>query len=423
MGLLKMIFEEICFRRLNFILGVAAIAIAAAFFIAGPTLIDGYQAETARLVDAEKKAANAELARLDDETRKTMRDMGFNLLVVHRDTNMADFWNDDFSTVDMPQEYVDRLAGARSITLVTHLVATLQKKIKWNKRRVLLVGHLKETPQAHRAKKTPMGYDIEPGTVYLGYELHGDHKADDEIEILGETFRVARLIREMGSKQDITLAMHLSDAQRLLDKKGKINQILALGCRCQGERLPKVRKELEAVLPDTKITEFRSIALARAEQRDLVAEQKTRALEAMEANRDRDQSRLEQAATVAIPLVILVCAAWIGFLAWSNVRERRGEIGIFRALGIGSFKIGGIFLGKAIAQGFLGAAIGLPVGFWLAQHLGVSRLELSAEELNLTGEVIACALLGAPLISAMASYLPTLTAVVQDPADILRELQ
>ncbi len=271
MNSIKLLLEEIKYRKTNFFLSVFAVTIAATLFVTGPTLIDGYGRDTRAQVETLETKNRAELAKLTDETRKLMRDMGFNLMIVHRDTNMADFWDKDFSTVDMPQDYVQRLADARSITLVTHIVATLQQKIEWENRKVLLVGYLPETVQAHRAKKPPMGYKVDPGTAFLGYELGRGRKVGDIIRVRDKELKVARLLREQGSKEDIMIAVHLGDAQEILDKDGRVNQILALGCKCAGERLPKVRTELETVLPETKITELRSMALARAEQRDLFA--------------------------------------------------------------------------------------------------------------------------------------------------------
>ena len=75
-----------------------------------------------------EKETAAELARLEDETRRLMRDMGFNLMIVPAQTNMSDFWAADFASATMPQEYIKRLAADRRLTLVTHLVATLQEK-------------------------------------------------------------------------------------------------------------------------------------------------------------------------------------------------------------------------------------------------------------------------------------------------------
>lgn len=440
---IKLVFKEISHRKSHFGLSLLAVTAAATLFVAGPTVIDGYRRETevrmaqlaartsAELSEVRKKT-EAELRYMEDETRKLMRDMGFNLMIVHRDTDMSDFWSSDFSTVEMPQEYVDRLAKARGLTLVTHLVATLQRKIDWNQRKVLVVGYLPETTQTHLGEKAPMGYNIEAGTVYLGHELGAARKVGETVDILGAQFRIARILREQGSKEDITIAMRLEDAQRILKKPGKINQILALGCRCAGERLPQIRKQLGAALPETRITEFRSIALARAEQRDLVKKERENMLAQMaadhksllaatETSRRNLQGKIESLVSIVTPLVIVACAFWVGLLSLANVRERRTEIGVFRALGVGSVKVGAIFLGKAALLGVLGGMIGFAVGFWLARILGVHVLDVASEQLAVQKDLIWWTVLGAPLLSAMASYLPTLTAIVQDPAAILCE--
>ena len=424
MKIIKLLLQEIRYRKTNFFLSVFAVTIAAALFVAGPTLIDGYGSDTRAQVQVLQEKNKAVLSGLADETRKLMRDMGFNLMIVHRDTNMADFWDKDFSTVDMPEDYVQRLADARSITLVTHLVATLQQKIDWKSenRKALLVGYLPETTQAHRARKAPMGYKIDPGAVFLGYELGRGKKEGDVVTVLGKEFKVGRILVEKGSKEDISIAMHLDDAQEILGKEGRVNQILALGCRCAGERLPKVRKQLEEVLPETRITEFRSMALARAEQRDLVDADSKKIEANLAAHRSGVLEKLEDLAAVTTPLVVLACAIWVGLLALANVRDRRGEIGIFRALGVRSIDIASLFLGKACLQGLIGGLVGFAVGYGLARSLGVAVLDITPERFAVAQDVLLWTVLGAPAVSAMASYLPTLLSVVEDPATILQEI-
>ncbi len=399
MNVFRLLLREIWHRKLHFTLSLLAVIVAATLFVTAPVLLEGHARKT-----------DEELAKLEDETRKLMRDMGFNLMIVHRDTDLGDFWSQNYIGVDMPQGYVQKLAEARELTLVTHIVATLQEKIKWQDRTVLLVGYLPEATQTHRKKKAPMGYNIERGTVYLGHELAGGRKPGDEVEVLGRKFRVARVLREQGSAEDISLAMHLDDAQELLEREERVNKILALGCRCAGERLPKVRKQLEAVLPETKITEFRSMALARAEQRDLV-----------EATANELQGKLEMLAVVTVPVVVLACAIWLGLLALSNVRERKMEIGVMRALGVGSGKVASLFIGKAVLLGLAGGVIGCLVGVWLGRFLGVQAFDAPAELFRASATVVVATTAGAPLVSAMASYLPTLLAVLQDPAVVLRE--
>ena len=422
MNTLKMLLAEIRYRKLNFLLSLFAVTVAATLFVAGPVLVDGYAKQTQLLLAESKEETADELARLKDRTRQLMRDIGFNLMIVHRDTNMADFWAADFSAEDMPEEYVDRLAHDRRLTLVTHLVATLQQKVTFNGRKVLLVGYLPEATQSHLRKKSPMGYQVEPGTVILGHELGVGQKPGETIDVLGRSLRIARILPEKGSKEDITLALHLDDAQAVLDKPDRINQIMALGCRCAGANLPNIRGQLGEVLPETRITEFNSIAVARAEQRDLVKAKQEKILSDLTASRSEVQGTMEALAGVITPVVVLACAVWVGLLALVNVRERRTEIGVLRAIGKRSSKIAALFLGKAVLLGLMGAIIGFVLGSAMAQLLGTRVLGVAPELFDVHYWVLSGVLVGAPLLSALASYLPTLSALLQDPAVVLQDV-
>ncbi len=403
MSTFKLLLAEIRFRKLNFLSALLAVVAAATLFVAGPVLIDGYARET-----------DAYGAQSEDEARKVGLKLGFNLMIMHKDANMADFWAEDFVSKDLPQHYVDELAKSPLLKHVRHLQATLQQKIEWRKRKVLLVGYLRETPQTHFKFKKPLGFLVKPGEAFLGYELwnSAEIKVGDKIEILGREFTVAKTRPETGSKKDIEIAVNLSDAQLILGKPDRVSQILAIGCKCDSERLPTIRKELAAVLPDTKITEFVTKAQARAEQRELVAR-----------NRKNIQSTMENLAAVITPLVVLVCGAWIGLLAFSNVRERRTEIGLLRALGKSSPFIAGLFLGRALLLGLFGGGLGFLLGSFVARQVGVhaAKLNVNAAYFSPAYDMLLWSLLGAPLICVVASYLPTIRAIFQDPAVVLRD--
>ncbi|MHC4403680.1 MAG: ABC transporter permease [Planctomycetota bacterium] len=460
MSTLKLLLAEIRYRKVNFVLSLLAVTVAVTLFVAAPLVIDGYSRQTDALLanmEEETRQETAKLeeeirqrtAELEDKTRQTMRDMGFNLLIVAKETDMSDFWSDDFAKHTMPQEYIERLANAPSLTKVTHLVATLQEKIDWQQgdiaRKVILAGHLPETPQSHKPqtefakrmaklkpKKVPMGENIEPGTLYLGYELGAGLKEGDTVEVRGESFRVARIEPEKGSKDDITIEMHLSDAQRILKKPERINQILALECKCQVGDLPEIRRQLEGVLPEARVTEHGSIAFARAKQRDDVAragamqvqqvkDAGAKARDDMKNNRQTQQERMEWLARGSTSLVVVACGVWVGLLALLNVRERRTEIGILRALGKRSGTIAGLFLGKAVLLGVLGAAVGFGLGTVLANGLAESVFGVQLGSFAVRYDALLFALSGAPLLSAAASYPPTMLALKQDPAVVLKD--
>jgi putative ABC transport system permease protein len=449
MNTLNLIFAELRFRAVNTLLCLLAVIVAAALFVIGPALIAGYAADTNRELtqleqDAQrlqteteqrKTASEKVLADLDKQTTRIMRDLGVNLRIVHKDTNMGDLYT-NFVAVDFPEDYVHRLADAPSIENIVHVVATLQQRIKWNDRTVLLVGTLPVLTVSQKNEEKPhMIKNVAAGTVLVGHELSKGLKAGDSIDVNGHSFRIAQIMPEYGGLQDVQLVMHLQDAQRVLDKPGMINQILALNCKCKGDRISVIRAEVEGVLPDTQVTEQTTQATAREMQRDLVEATYKSEIDKLEENlasvrthRDRQsETRLRHQAILAnligivTPGVVIASAIFVALMMWLNVRERRPEIGVWRALGKGSVTIAGLFLGKAVLVGLLGGMLGAGVGYLAAPWIGHLTLDLNRELFAVQSAVLIAVVLGAPLVAAMASYLPALSAITQDPAIVLMD--
>ncbi len=449
MNTLRLLLAEIGYRKVNFALALLAVTVAVALFVAGPLLVDAHSRQTQaelsaletrvsesarRLAEAEQQSA-AELAALEDQTRMVMRDLGFNLMLVHRDTDVVQFLANKLPTIDMPQEYVHRLAKDPRLTLVTHLVGTLRARVPFEGREVYVSGYLPEVPQSHMKHETPMGYKVDPGTVILGYQLGKGRRPGETIRVRDKDFRLVETLPEQGTEEDSTISMNLNDAQTLLDKPDQVNLILALECKCTEGMLPEIRKQIGRTLPEVQALRDTSKAVARSRQRALVNEkhrqivaqqkealaERQRTMEETAARRLKVQGLMEALVSVVTPLVLLVSGVWVGLLAMANVRERRYEIGLLRALGKGSLMIGSLFLGKAALLGLLGGGLGFALGTAVAAGLGPRFLELAAPEVAIRHDMLLAALLGAPLVAAIASYLPTLWALLQDPATALRE--
>jgi len=419
MSFWNLLFAEIRFRAINFVNIVLAITVAATLFVAGPTLVAGYANDTRIRLETFEEETSKELAAMDKKTKRAMRDLGFNLLIVHKDTNMADF-HTDFKTVDMPQAYIDKLANSPDITYIRHLVASLQQRYTWNDRKVLLAGILPESHQSHLEDKPPMGYVIKPGTAILGHEIGLGHQVGETIDIGGNKFEIAKILPEMTTKEDIMLAMHLSDAQRVLGKPGMISQIMALSCKCKLERLSKIRPQLLAVLPNTKISEFATQAIARAEQRDLVAKNKKTVMAGLKKARTDVSGTMTALVSILVPLVVFASGTFVALMTWLNVRERRQEIGVLRALGKGGPYIAMLFISKSVVLGLLGGVVGTGLGYLLASQIG-SSLEVAQSFFQVDTVLVVATILGAPAIAVMATYLPMLIALQQDPAVVLQD--
>ena len=376
-----LIFKEIIHRKLNFLLSLLAIVTAVALFVSFFTTGQASRRETTRL----------------------MRDIGFNLRIIPRETDMNRFLSTGLSEHTMPEEYVYRFETQENI-YYNHLTAILHKKIMWNNMEIVLTGMAPREVAPPDKKKSPMIFVIKQGTVHVGSVLADslDIQKGDKIELLGKSFIVARRLPETGTIDDIRIYALLRDVQDILNMEGQINEIKALECLCFAsgvDRLTALREYLEKLLPEAKVVEIKSIADAREKQRLMV----------------------DKYFAFIVPFALVVCAAWIGVLAMMNVRERRHEIGIMRAIGYGSGKIVVLFLGKAIVIGVIGAAIGFGVGTGLALVLGVDIFKVTAKMIKPAYDMLIWSIIAAPAFAAVSSFIPTMIAVTQDPAVTLRE--
>lgn len=398
----RLVAREILYRKVNFLLGVVSVLVAVGCLVGELSLLRAHDLRT-----------QARMAKLNDEMRKEMKKLGFNVLILPKDQNLADLYATDYASKYMPESYAKTLADSRTMT-VRHLLPSLRQKIQWHEqgnRIAILIGVRGEVPLLHRSPKQPILYPVPPGTVILGYQLHASLglETGGKVSILGKEFEVHKCNPERGSKDDIALWVNLAEAQTLLDKEGKINEIMALKCHCVGVGIPDIRQEIQRILPDTQVVEFATKAMARAKARDAtaVAAQATRAA-------------MERFASWLVPLVTLGAIVWIGFLAFANVRERRQEIGILRAIGVGARRVFLVFLAKALLFGVVGAGLGYLAGMavgWLWSDVAGSEGYAALFNPVLLLGVLAVA----PLLAALASWVPALLAAQQDPAVILRD--
>jgi len=424
MNLYRLVFREILHRKLSFALGVISAAVAVGGLVAALAILQKHDARTEQIITAKEAETRQQMAKLEDDYRKLMLKMGFNVMILPKDQNLSDLYADDFASKYMPEEYATRLARSRVVT-INHLLPSLQQKVKWPEyeRTVLLMGVRGEV-YVQSPQQKPLLAMVATGTMILGHELARSLplKVGDSTKLMGRGFTVAKVNPERGNKDDITVWINLPEAQELLDKRGLINGILALDCTCDTvDRLSRIRAEIARILPDTQIIEYASQALTRAEARQRAATEAQAAIQREKEGRSKLRGEREALVAVLVPVAVVGSAIWIGLLALANVRDRRGEIGILRALGLRSRQILQIFLGKAVIIGLGGACLGYMVGrsvstLW-RDAPGAPPIHMAFIDPRL----LLLVLVAAPLLAALASWLPAITAAHQDPAEVLRE--
>ncbi len=383
MNVFLLILREMWHRKWNALLAILAVAAAVALYVG--FAMTGAAAER--------------------ETVILMRDLGYNLRIIPRDTDETAFYERGYAVETIPSEYVQRFAGEQGISY-RHLRATLKQRIRVGDTDVLLTGVTTEVHPAG-AKEQPMAqaYDVPAGHVVAGYHVARrlGLREGGTVEVGGQPFAVDRCLLESGTEEDVTLYGNLADVQRILGKQGRINEIQALECLCLNpniDTLDALRKQLEDIMPEAKVIKMRDIAQARQRQRFVT------------------QSHL----AFTLNFAVAGCGLWIAVLALLNVRERRAEIGVLRAVGYNSGRIAALFLGRAIVLGVLGAILGFAGGTLLSLRIGPGMFQVTADAIEPMYGLLLNVVAAAPVFAAACTLAPAAMAVMQDPARILRDV-
>ena len=382
MQLWTQIICEVGFRKLNAFFSVLGLTLAVIIVVASQLIAESDERET----------------------RRVTRDMGFNLRLIPAETDLGQFYRDGFSRFAMDATTLDRLATQLTNNVsFNHLVGSLRRGYTINGQSILLVG-LSKTYVAPGQGKKPMGFVIKTNTIHIGSEIARVQVKNkgDTMQVGVQQFQISNDPIETGTSDDITIFARLEDVQSILGLSGKINEIEAIDCLCltaDEDPLAILRKEIGDILPDVQVVHKQKLADARAKQR---------------------QTR-EKVNAVVLPSVLLASAVWVALLAVFNVRDRRQEIGILRALGKSGWRIAGLFLGKAVLLGFVAAGFGVVFGMWAVLEFGPSLFPVTKKAIQVNPLLAFQLVFATPLFAAFASFIPAMLAVSHDPAETLRE--
>lgn len=336
------------------------------------------------------------------ETIRLMRDLGYNLRIVPKGTDMAGFWERGYSDRSLPSDCVGRFVSRPELSY-NHLIAMLHQRIEWQGMSVLLTGLATEVSPRGK-KKTPMIFTVARGTLHVGHtvaERLGLAKGQ-AVTLRGRSYRIEATLAEAGTADDTRIYCQLADAQAILGMRDQINEIQALECHCADpaiDTLPKLREQLETIIPEGTVLRELDIAVSRKRTRQM-------------------NSRF------AAVFVSVGCGAAAFFLAMMfvlNVNQRRREIGTLRALGYQSRRIAALFLGKAALLGLVGAVLGFVLGTVGTLAVGPAVFSTAIGQVKTEWWLLPIFLLGTPLFAMLAALVATVLAVTHDPAVTLRE--
>lgn len=385
MNPIKLVFKELFYRKVSSLIILVTVIAASTVSVSIYTL---------------SKAS-------ENETRKIMREQGLNLYIFPKGTNLIDFYSVN-NTPTFPEDYIDTLAESKTFDAVRHLTGILQLKYpNWidpngSKHQIVVMGYKDEAMQRFLSKQETMGFDVEKGTVHVGALLSVNIPEGEKFKIVGNDgepyeFEIAKRLDEGKGMLDQGVAFHLADLQQILNMKGKINKIEALGCVCHDGRINNARSQVQNIFSDLEVTEVSSIADARENQRLM----------------------MNKYGSFIIPFIVMISMLISALLFYANVNNRKYEIGIMKAMGKSKLFVLLIILLKAFIIGFLGSIVGFFTGSLIAEYFGKEIFRFTALSIKPLWNLFGYSVLIFPVLWMLASWIPALLATQIDAAKTL----
>ena len=354
--------------------------------------------------------------------------LGANILLLPQSVSLHDYYAADMSGKTLPEEHATKLALAnlegvesispklcvptelagRSVTLTGILPQSeFEAKAAWQTVALFSNKHVgckkacrpfaKKDAAPESLVTTRVIHELQDNEALVGSdvaELSGV-KLGERITLLGESFNVSAVLPPTGTVDDSRVFAHLHTVQRLSNAGEVVNVIEVMGC-CEdaaGSLVPR----LGEVFPDAKVVTIAHVVKTQVDVNRLMG-------------------RLSY---LFLGILTLIGGASVAGAMFSNVSERRREIGTMMALGASPGFVARLILGKAVIVGLVGGALGYLGGTSLAYWLGPQLAGIAVQPMPSLAALSAGL---AVIVSVGASYWPAIRAARLDPCLCFREV-
>ena len=219
------------------------------------------------------------------------------------------------------------------------------------------------------------------------------------VNIAGRVMTVQGVLKPTGSQDDQLLFASLPSAQRLLGKDGRVSMV-EVAALCGGCPIEDMVRQISAALPGAKVMAIQQVVKGRMET----------------------LMQFKKFSFGISVIVILIGSLVVLVTMTGSVRERKEEIGIFRAIGFRKRHVMRIILIEATLISVCAGVIGYVTG------MGATKLAffLFAEDPSMAlpwNFPLAAGAMGMALaVGLAASVYPALAAARMDPNDALKAI-
>jgi putative ABC transport system permease protein len=344
---------------------------------------------------------------LGHEISHKLEKYGANILVTPRSEQLALSYEGlslggfAIETRELDQAAVARIRAIKNSANLAAVGPVVLGPVEARGRKALLAGVDFQAARLLKPWWSPRGALPGPEQVLAGSEaarLMG-LAPGQAVELGGRRLTVSGVLQPTGSQDDALLFTHLATAQAVLGKEGLISMV-EVAALCKDCPVEEMVAQIGRALPGAKVTAIQSVVQGRLET----------------------LAQLKHFSLGLAGLVALVGSLVVLVTMMASVKERTGEIGIFRAIGFRRSHVMRVVLLEAALVSLAAGAAG-----WLA-GLAAGRAALgwfsSGGEVSfsLDPALAAAAVAMALVVGVGASVYPALAAARLDPHQALRTL-
>ena len=344
---------------------------------------------------------------MNRDIQQKLEEYGANILILPKTENLSLTYGGlslggvSFEMQEIQQADLGRVKTIKNAANVAAMGPTVLGAVKVSDRKVLLAG---VDFQATKILKpwwkvggaVPGEYD-----VLLGAEAARilNLNASDHLKINGSNLQVSGILEPTGSQDDQLVFAQLDTAQSLLHKEGRVSMV-EVAALCTACPIEAMVSQISRALPGTKVMAIQQVVQGRMET----------------------LSHFRKFSYGVSAMLVLVGSLVVLVTMMGSVRERTGEIGIFRAMGFRRSHVIKIVLLEAGILSALAGIMGYLAGFGTTKaalpfFAGSNGMEVLFDPILATGAFAVAVIMG-----LASSVYPALLAARIDPTDALRAL-
>ena len=254
--------------------------------------------------------------------------------------------------------------------------------------------------------------------VLLGRRLAAKlgRSAGDQVEISGQARRVAGIL-STGGAEDQEIVAPLSLAQQIIGRPGAVRRIFVSALTKPEDAL--ARRDPKSLGPEMYDRWYcspypQSIAY---QLQEAIPHSHAEQIRQVAQNEGTVLSRITGLLLLVTLAALLASALAVSAAMATAIFERRGEVGLMKALGAGNVTVAALFLAEAALLALLGGAVGFAGGALLAGQIGRS---IFGSEITVQPVLFPVVLVIAVLVTFAGSAAAIRRAVKFDPVYALR---